>query len=106
MKPWNVLVTSLLGQEKNVLRELRQTGDFRRTDFKDVFLGWTDDTEAFLSAVLANTFPPPAITALLCVAEELVEFAARKKPYISTLPELIISIDQIRVTPWKSATSS
>ena len=56
MKPWNVLVTSLLGQERNVHRKLRQTGDFRRTDFKDVFIGWTDDTEAFLSAVLADTF--------------------------------------------------
>lgn len=56
MKPWNVLVTSLLGQERNVYRELRQTGDFRRTDFKDVFIGWTDDMEAFLNTVLLNTF--------------------------------------------------
>lgn len=56
MKPWNVLVTSLLGQERNVFRELRQTGDFRRTDFKDVFLGWTEDMETFLNTVLANTF--------------------------------------------------
>jgi tRNA(Ser,Leu) C12 N-acetylase TAN1 len=56
MKPWNVLVTSLLGQERNVYRELRQSGDFRRTDFKDVFLGWTEDMEAFLGAVLSNTF--------------------------------------------------
>lgn len=56
MKPWNVLVTSLLGQERSVYRELRQAGDFRRTDFKDVFLGWTDDMESFLSTVLANTF--------------------------------------------------
>lgn len=56
MKPWNVLVTSLLGQEKDVYGELRRTGDFRQTDFKDVFIGWTDDIEAFLSSMLANTF--------------------------------------------------
>lgn len=56
MKPWNVLITSLLGQERDVYRELRQTGDFRQTDFKDVFLGWTDDQETFLRTVLANTF--------------------------------------------------
>lgn len=31
---------------------------------------------------------------------------ARKKPYISTLPELITSIDRIRGIPWKNATSS
>ena len=56
MKPWNVLVTSLLGQERNVYREFRQAGDFRRTDFRDVFIGWTEDMEAFLGAVLSNTF--------------------------------------------------
>lgn len=56
MRPWNVLVTSLLGQERDVYRELRRSGDFRRTDFKDVFLGWTDDIDAFLSALLTNTF--------------------------------------------------
>lgn len=54
MKPWNVLVTSLLGHDRDVLRELRQAGDFRRTGFKDVFLGWTDNVEAFLDAVLAH----------------------------------------------------
>ncbi len=56
MKPWNVLVTSLLRQERDVYRELRQAGDFRRTDFRDVFIGWTDDLEAFLGGVLASTF--------------------------------------------------
>ena len=56
MKPWNVLVTSLLGHERSVCRELRKAGDFRRTDFRDVFIGWSDDTEAFLSAVLLNTY--------------------------------------------------
>ena len=55
LKPWNVLVTSLLGQERIVFRKLRQAGEFRRCDFKDVFLGWTDDMEAFLGAVLVNT---------------------------------------------------
>jgi tRNA(Ser,Leu) C12 N-acetylase TAN1 len=56
MKPWNVLVTSLLGQEREVYRELKLAGDFRQSDFKDVFIGWTEDMEAFLGAVLANTF--------------------------------------------------
>ena len=55
VKSWNVLVTSLLGQERNVYRELRQTGDFRRTDFRDVFIGWAEDMETFLSAVFLNT---------------------------------------------------
>jgi tRNA(Ser,Leu) C12 N-acetylase TAN1 len=56
MKPWNALVTSLLGQERDVYRELRQAGNFMRSDFKDVFIGWIDDMEAFLCAVLDNTF--------------------------------------------------
>jgi protein-tyrosine phosphatase len=54
---------------------------------------------------------PSVVIAYLCCViglgfGEAVEFAAVKKPYMSTLPELITSIDQIRSAPWKSATSS
>ena len=54
---------------------------------------------------------PSVVIAYLCCVlglgfGEAVEFAARKKPYISTLPELITSIDRIRGIPWENATSS
>lgn len=47
---------------------------------------------------------PSVVIAYLCCVlglgfGEAVEFAARKKPYISTLPDLITSIDQIRGAP-------
>lgn len=47
---------------------------------------------------------PSVIIAYLCCVlgfgfGEAVEFTARKKPYISTLPDLITSIDQIRGAP-------
>ena len=54
---------------------------------------------------------PSVVIAYLCCVlglgfGEAVEFAARRKPYISILPDLITSIDLIRGAPWKSATSS
>lgn len=55
MRPWNVLATSLLGEEMIVYRELKRAADFRKCDFRDVFLGWTDDLDTFLGTVLVNS---------------------------------------------------
>ncbi len=55
MKPWNLLVTSLWGHERNVFRKLKQTGQFKRSDFRAVYIGLTEDMEAFLNGILANT---------------------------------------------------
>ena len=48
MEEWNILATAQKGQERYALRILKNHGEFRRSGYRDVVLGYVDDVEAFL----------------------------------------------------------
>jgi tRNA(Ser,Leu) C12 N-acetylase TAN1 len=50
---WNVLVTAQPGPQhtRPLLSGLRQYGEFRGTEFRDVCIGWVDDVGGFLESV-------------------------------------------------------
>lgn len=52
---WNILVTAQPGPQhtRPLLVGLRQYGEFHRTEFRDVCIGWVDDVSGFLEGVLA-----------------------------------------------------
>ncbi|MBE0429320.1 MAG: hypothetical protein IBX61_05555, partial [Thermoleophilia bacterium] len=51
MKEWNILATSLWGQERRLFRFLRNFGDFKGSGFRNVILGKVEDVPAFLEAI-------------------------------------------------------
>ena len=51
MEEWNILATAQKGQERYVLRLLKSRGEFRRSGYRDVVLGYVADVPAFLDAL-------------------------------------------------------
>lgn len=51
MKDWNVVVTSQVRQEPQLLRELAGLGEFRAAGFREVIIGQVAEVPAFLEAL-------------------------------------------------------
>ena len=51
VEEWNILATAQKGQERYVLRFLKSRGEFRRSGYRDVVLGYVADVPAFLDAL-------------------------------------------------------
>ncbi len=51
MEKWNILATAQKRQERYVLRLLNNYGEFRRSGYRDVILGYVADVPIFLEAL-------------------------------------------------------
>jgi hypothetical protein len=63
MHEWNVLVTSLMGQRRELARSLNELGNFRRTGYRDVLLGRVHNIDAFLKDLNIGNYPLVASSA-------------------------------------------
>jgi len=68
MKDWNVVVTSQMGQETRLLRELSELGEFHPSGFREVLIGRVPDPEAFLETLLRRWQEQPFFGQLLSTA--------------------------------------
>ncbi|KXA93523.1 hypothetical protein AKJ66_01860 [candidate division MSBL1 archaeon SCGC-AAA259E22] len=59
-EPPNVLLTSRRGEEKYLLDDLENLGEFKTSEFRDVVIGWVEDKGSFLSELNSGTFPSMA----------------------------------------------
>ena len=48
---WNVLLTSRKDEERALLKEVKELGIFRRTDFKGILVGKVKDVEKFMEEI-------------------------------------------------------
>jgi len=51
MKDWNILVTTLPGQERKLLPALNRLGEFARSEFKGILIGRVGEVTRFLEAL-------------------------------------------------------
>ncbi len=51
MKEWNVVVTSFMGQERRLRRELTGLGEFQSSGFREVIVGLVPDVGEFLETL-------------------------------------------------------
>jgi tRNA(Ser,Leu) C12 N-acetylase TAN1 len=51
MQDWNVVVTSHMGEERRLIRELAELGEFHPSGFREVILGKVPDVHAFLETL-------------------------------------------------------
>jgi len=51
MKEWNVVLTSQMGQERRLEREVAGLGEFQPSGFREVILGQVPEPEAFLEVL-------------------------------------------------------
>jgi tRNA(Ser,Leu) C12 N-acetylase TAN1 len=58
---WNVVVTSRQGGQRRLRRALRHLVRLERSGFRNVFVGYVDDPEAFLTAVADLRMERPAL---------------------------------------------
>ncbi|KXA93865.1 hypothetical protein AKJ65_05870 [candidate division MSBL1 archaeon SCGC-AAA259E19] len=54
-EPPNVLLTSRRGEEKYLLDDLENLGEFKGSEFRDVVIGWVEDKGSFLSELTEIT---------------------------------------------------
>jgi tRNA(Ser,Leu) C12 N-acetylase TAN1 len=73
MKDWNVVLTSHMDQERQLLRELEGLGEFHPSGFREVILGKVADIEKFL---------------------EILRQFWEEKPF---LPELLSTVTPVRL---------
>lgn len=59
-EPPNVLLTSRRGEEKYLLDDLENLGEFKGSEFRDVVIGWVEDKGSFLSELNSGNFPSMA----------------------------------------------
>ncbi len=93
MERWNVLVTGLMGTRRTVFEELKVLGKFKKTNFRDVYVGTVEDTEVFLDALRKNIFLLPNVGKVIPIEKNfsfhLEEFEDRlKETLIPYLPQL------------------
>ncbi len=52
MREWNIIVTTLPGRECELLPVLNRLGEFTRSEFKGILVGWVGDVTQFLEDIL------------------------------------------------------
>ncbi len=68
MKDWNVVLTSQMGQERRLLREVADLGEFHPSGFREVIIGRVADPEAFLETLKNWWEEKPFLPQLLSTA--------------------------------------
>lgn len=101
MSDWNILVTAQPGPQHTqpLLNGLRQYGEFHRTEFRDVCVGWVDDVTSFLDGVRAASEAGAGWTRHL----------SRVIPVERTFrfsPETLVSLLKDAVTPFAERTDA
>ncbi|MBW1991479.1 MAG: hypothetical protein JRI59_05075 [Deltaproteobacteria bacterium] len=65
MKDWNLVLTSQMGQERRLLQELGDLGEFRPSGFREVAIGKVADPAAFLEALRRRWEEQPFLPRML-----------------------------------------
>ncbi|MBM4295085.1 MAG: hypothetical protein FJ126_09330 [Deltaproteobacteria bacterium] len=65
MKEWNVVITSQMGEEPRLLKELADLGEFHPSGFRAVFLGKVPDVGGFLETLNRHWEEKPYLPHLL-----------------------------------------
>jgi tRNA(Ser,Leu) C12 N-acetylase TAN1 len=65
MKEWNVVITSQMGNEHRLLRELEGLGEFHPSGFREVIVGKVPDVEDFLEILKRDWEKKPFIPQIL-----------------------------------------
>ncbi len=68
MKDWNVVVTSQMGEEMRLLRELADLGEFHPSGFREVLIGRVPDPDGFLETLRQRWQDQPFFSRLLSTA--------------------------------------
>lgn len=71
MKDWNVVVTSRMGQEPRLLRELAGLGEFQASGFREVLIGKVPDLREFLEILRKRWHEQPFLPEILSTATPL-----------------------------------
>lgn len=65
MKDWNVVITSHMGEESRLLRELEDLGEFHPSGFREVILGKVPDVAGFLETLRRGWEEKPYLPIIL-----------------------------------------
>ncbi len=76
MKDWNVVVTSQMGQEPRLLRELAGLGEFQASGFREVLIGKVPDQWEFLENLRKRWQEQPFLPEILSTAAPLTALFA------------------------------
>lgn len=68
MKDWNVLLTSQMGQERRLMQEVADYGEFHPSGFRAVIIGRVSDTAEFLEILKHKWETQPFFPAMLSSA--------------------------------------
>jgi tRNA(Ser,Leu) C12 N-acetylase TAN1 len=68
MKDWNVVLTSQMGQERRLLQEIADYGEFHPSGFREVVIGRVPDTTEFMETLKRAWEPQPFLAEFLGTA--------------------------------------
>jgi tRNA(Ser,Leu) C12 N-acetylase TAN1 len=68
MKDWNVVLTSQMGQERRLMQEIAEYGEFQFTGFRAVIIGKVADTGEFLETLRQAWEAKPFLSHILSTA--------------------------------------
>lgn len=89
--PANILVTAHRGLGKSLIKELKDLGNFRETDFRDVLLGEVDDLTKFLeetdkrTSFLLSRIVPIEKSFYFSPEKALEVFKSEVKPFLDRI---------------------
>lgn len=93
MKDWNVVLTSHVNQERRLLRELKELGEFAPSGFREVILGRVADLAEFLAALKRRLEEQPVFHNFLSSVIPV------SKVFPFTLENLVSRLQE-EVKPW------
>jgi tRNA(Ser,Leu) C12 N-acetylase TAN1 len=68
MKDWNVVLTSHMGEEHRLLKEIADYGDFQAAGFREVIIGKVPDPAEFLEILKHSWETQPFLSGMLSTA--------------------------------------